>query len=109
MTKNSDLYLDFYLSTSYPGLLVGAIAIHDALYCYRMHGKNKHSDGLVLGGTSQTSRKNFGPISRRVMELILTVMLERKSEIIELLDSDRLRPGCAGSTSGHFCMKVRRH
>jgi glycosyltransferase involved in cell wall biosynthesis len=82
------LYLDFYLST-FTCLLVGAIAIHDALYCYRMHGKNKHSDGLVLGGTSQTSRKNFGPISRRVMELILTVMLERKGEIIELLDFNR--------------------
>ena len=76
--KELRLYLDFYLST-FTCLLVGGIAIHEALYCYRMHGKNKHSDGLVLGGTAQTSRKKFGPISLGVMELILTVMLERKA------------------------------
>jgi hypothetical protein len=71
------LYLDFYLST-FCILIVGGIAVHDALYAYRMHGKNKHSDGLMLGGASQTSRKNWGPISRRVLDLILSIMLERR-------------------------------
>jgi glycosyltransferase involved in cell wall biosynthesis len=71
------LYLDFYLST-FCILIVGAIAVHESLYAYRMHGKNKHSDGRLLGGSSQTSRKNWGPISQRVRELIMSVMLERR-------------------------------
>jgi len=74
------LYLDFYLST-FSVLIVGAIAIHESLYSYRMHGKNKHSDGLMLGGSSQTSRKNWGPISQQVLNVILAVMLERRSQL----------------------------
>ena len=33
------LYVDFYLST-FAALLTGVIAIHEALYAYRMHGRN---------------------------------------------------------------------
>ena len=40
------LYVDFYLST-FACLMTGAIAIHDALYGYRMHGGNSHSDATV--------------------------------------------------------------
>ena len=41
------LFVDFYLST-FASLLTGAIAVHAALYAYRMHGLNKHSNGSVL-------------------------------------------------------------
>jgi glycosyltransferase involved in cell wall biosynthesis len=74
------LYLDFYLST-FCVLIIGGIAVHEALYAYRMHGKNKHSDGLMLGGASQTSRKDWGGISERVFDLILKVMLERRETL----------------------------
>lgn len=74
------LYMDFYLST-FCVLIVGGIAVHEALYAYRMHGKNKHSDGKMLGGSSQTSRKNWGPISQRVFDLILTVMEQRRDKL----------------------------
>lgn len=76
------LYLDFYLST-FCVLIIGGIAIHDALYAYRMHGKNKHSDGMMLGGASQTSRKNWAPITERVFGLILNVLQERRETLIE--------------------------
>lgn len=82
------LYLDFYLST-FCILIVGGIAVHEALYSYRMHGKNKHSDGLMLGGASQTSRKNWGPISQQVLGLILKVMLERRDALTTAIGSMR--------------------
>jgi hypothetical protein len=63
-------------------LIVGAIAIHESLYAYRMHGKNKHSDGRMLGGSSQTSRKNWGPISQRVLGLILDIMASRREQLV---------------------------
>lgn len=75
------LYLDFYLST-FCVMIVGGIAIHESLYAYRMHGKNKHSDGRMLGGSSQTSRKNWGPISQRVLGLILDVMASRREQLV---------------------------
>jgi glycosyltransferase involved in cell wall biosynthesis len=82
------LYLDFYLST-FCVLIVGGIAIHEALYSYRMHGRNKHSDGLMLGGATQTSRKNWAPISQRVFDLILNVLQERRGTLIEAIGSMR--------------------
>ncbi len=82
------LYLDFYLST-FCILIVGGIAVHEALYAYRMHGKNKHSDGRMLGGASQTSRKNWARISERVLALILGILLERRETLTASIGSMR--------------------
>lgn len=82
------LYLDFYLST-FCILIVGGIAVHEALYAYRMHGKNKHSDGLMLGGASQTSRKSWEPISQRVLRLVLDVLLQRRETLTAAIGSAR--------------------
>jgi glycosyltransferase involved in cell wall biosynthesis len=67
------LYLDYYLSTL-AGLLTGSIAIHDALYGYRMHGSNKHSNATVMGGTYNSSTKDWGPISRHILQLVQRVL-----------------------------------
>lgn len=98
------LYLDFYLST-FCILIVGGIAVHDALYAYRMHGKNKHSDGLMLGGASQTSRKNWGPISQRVLDLILSIMIERREMLTAAIGA--MRYGQAVKTV-HFAIRRSR-
>jgi glycosyltransferase involved in cell wall biosynthesis len=82
------LYMDFYLST-FCVLIVGGIAVHEALYAYRMHGKNKHSDGMMLGGSSQTSRKDWEPISQRVLDLILTVMDQKREKLVRAIGAVR--------------------
>jgi len=86
------LYLDFYLST-FCVLMFGGIAIHEALYSYRMHGKNKHSNAEVLGGTFQTSSKDWGTISQDIMEKILTVMLEREAALTRAIGADHYARG----------------
>jgi glycosyltransferase involved in cell wall biosynthesis len=74
------LYLDYYLST-FAGLLTGSIAIHDALYGYRMHGANKHSNAAVMGGSYNSSTKDWGPISDHILELVLRILDEQAPSI----------------------------
>lgn len=66
------LFVDFYLST-FAWLLTGAIAIHEVLYAYRMHGHNNHSNGTVLGGTYNSSMTSWGPKRDSVLRLIDSV------------------------------------
>ena len=80
--ENLRLYLDFYLST-FALLLTGAVGIHEALYAYRMHGSNKHSNATVLGGAYNSASQPWGPIAKSVLELIYTV-LKGKAEAIVL-------------------------
>jgi glycosyltransferase involved in cell wall biosynthesis len=72
------LYVDFFFSTL-AALLTGTIAIPKALYAYRMHRKNKHSDGLVYGGAYNSSRKPWEPIRDEVYRQVLSV-LDRKAD-----------------------------
>jgi glycosyltransferase involved in cell wall biosynthesis len=67
------LFVDFYLST-FAWLLTGVIAIHEPLYAYRMHGRNQHSNGKVLGGTYNSSTTSWGPKRDFILRLIDTVM-----------------------------------
>jgi glycosyltransferase involved in cell wall biosynthesis len=69
------LFVDFYLST-FAWLLTGVIAIHDVLYAYRMHGQNKHSNGIVFGGTYNSSSTAWTPKRDSVLRLIDTVLHE---------------------------------
>jgi glycosyltransferase involved in cell wall biosynthesis len=72
------LYADYYLAT-FAGLMTGTIAIHRPLYAYRMHGANSHSNGAVLGGTYNTSTRDWGPIRYAVLQAV-QVVLRRDAE-----------------------------
>ncbi|WP_289297606.1 glycosyltransferase [uncultured Reyranella sp.] len=74
------LYLDYYLST-FAGLLTGSVAIHDALYAYRMHGSNKHSNASVMGGTYNSSTKDWGPIRDHILRLVERILDEEAASI----------------------------
>ena len=74
------LYLDYYLST-FAGLLTGSVAIHDALYAYRMHGSNKHSNATVMGGTYNSSTKDWGPIRDHILGLVQRIVDEEAAAI----------------------------
>jgi glycosyltransferase involved in cell wall biosynthesis len=78
---NLPLYVDFFFSTL-AALLTGTIAIPTALYAYRMHRKNKHSDGLVYGGAYNSSRKPWEPIRDEVFRQVLSV-LEQKADSLQ--------------------------
>jgi glycosyltransferase involved in cell wall biosynthesis len=67
------LYVDFYLST-FAALLTGVIAIHEALYAYRMHGRNKHSNATVMGGKYNSSTRPWESVRTPSLKLIRTVL-----------------------------------
>jgi glycosyltransferase involved in cell wall biosynthesis len=67
------LYVDFYLST-FAALLTGTIAIPEALYAYRMHGDNMHSNGMVFGGAYNPSEKPWQPIRDGILKQVLGVL-----------------------------------
>ncbi len=67
--KRLPLYVDFYLST-FAALLTGVIAVHDALYAYRMHGRNLHSTGKVFGGAYNSSTADWRAIRDDILRLI---------------------------------------
>jgi glycosyltransferase involved in cell wall biosynthesis len=75
------LYLDYYLS-NFSMLISGGIAIEEALYAYRMHGTNSHSNGKVVGGTFETSSKEWKSVAQRILMLVLAEMEARRIPII---------------------------
>ena len=74
------LYVDFYLST-FAALLTGVIAVHDALYAYRMHGRNLHSTGQVFGGTYNSSAADWRPIRDNILRLIQETLHDQAGPI----------------------------
>lgn len=75
------LYVDYYLSTL-AALLTGTISLADALYAYRMHGANHHSDAKVFGGQYNSSTKAWDPIRNRIWKIVFRTFEQ---------ESDRLR------------------
>ncbi len=67
------LYLDYYFSTL-AALLTGTIGLSDALYAYRVHGANNHSNEAVVGGRYNSSRKPWEPIRDSVWRLVLRTL-----------------------------------
>ena len=76
------LYVDFYLST-FAALFTGVIAIHEALYAYRMHGRNKHSNATVMGGRYNSSTRAWESVRTPILQLIRTV-LESRAEAFRM-------------------------
>ena len=82
------LYVDFYLST-FAYLLTGAIAIHQALYAYRMHGANKHSDAAVPGGAYNSSSRDWGPIRAKLLAMIQAVLRDQGDPLRRAFGEER--------------------
>jgi glycosyltransferase involved in cell wall biosynthesis len=74
------LYVDFYLSTC-AALLTGAIAMNDSLYAYRMHGRNKHSNGSVLGGAYNSSKRPWEPVRDDIIRQVFMTLQNEASAL----------------------------
>ena len=62
-------------------LVAGGIAIEEPLYAYRMHGMNSHSNGKAVGGTFETSSKDWKSISQRILKSILAELEVRRTPL----------------------------
>jgi glycosyltransferase involved in cell wall biosynthesis len=100
------LYVDFYLST-FAALFTGTVALQDALYAYRMHGANKHSDSLVWGGPYNSSTKSWEPIRDSIWRQVFGVLQSEAGSLRNAFGTHRheqalfqIRSALRGSSGG---------
>jgi glycosyltransferase involved in cell wall biosynthesis len=84
------LYVDYYLST-FAALLTGVVAIHDALYAYRMHGRNGHTNGPLYGGTCSASTSDWTTIRNDILHLVRARLKSEAGEIRQAFGDYRYR------------------
>ena len=72
------LHMDFYIVVM-AQMVAGSLLIDEALYSYRLHGRNGAADNPVLGGRLHLSSRNWGNTYSVMLDRMLGVM-QRDSE-----------------------------
>ena len=72
------LHMDFYVVVM-AQMVAGSLLIDEALYSYRLHGRNGAADNPVLGGRLHLSSRNWGNTYAEMLDRMLSV-LQRQSE-----------------------------
>lgn len=72
------LHMDFYVVVM-AQMVAGSLLIDEALYSYRLHGRNGAADNPVLGGRLHLSSHNWGNTYTAMLDRMLAAM-ERDSE-----------------------------
>ena len=73
------LHMDFYVVVM-AQMVAGSLLIDEALYAYRLHGKNNAADNPVLGGRLHLSARNWGDTHGRMLDLMLAAMLKGRKQ-----------------------------
>ena len=72
------LHMDFYIVVM-AQMVAGSLLIDEALYSYRLHGRNGAADNPVLGGRLHLSSRNWGNTYAVMLDRMLAAM-QRDSE-----------------------------
>ncbi|MBS0537603.1 MAG: glycosyltransferase family 2 protein [Proteobacteria bacterium] len=67
------LHMDFYIVVM-AQMVSGSLLIDEALYSYRLHGKNFAADNPVLGGRLHLSQRNWGTTYATMLDRMLSAM-----------------------------------
>ena len=67
------LHMDFYIVVM-AQMVAGSLLIDEALYSYRLHGRNGAADNPVLGGRLHLSSRNWGDTHRRMLDFMLSAL-----------------------------------
>ena len=100
------LHMDFYIVVM-AQMVAGSLLIDEALYSYRLHGRNGAADNPVLGGRLHLSSRNWGDTHGRMLDRMLSAMIrDRERFVLALGDRQyrrmvlRMRAARAGSLLG---------
>ena len=69
------LHMDFYIVVM-AQMVSGSLLIDEALYSYRLHGKNFAANNPVLGGRLHLSARNWGSTYATMLDRMLTAMMQ---------------------------------
>jgi glycosyltransferase involved in cell wall biosynthesis len=81
------LHMDFYIVVM-AQMVSGSLLIDEALYSYRLHGKNFAADNPVLGGRLHMSARNWGNTYATMLNRMLSAM-ERGRDVFATALGDR--------------------
>lgn len=84
------LHMDFYIVVM-AQMVAGSLLIDEALYSYRLHGRNGAADNPVLGGRLHLSSRNWGNTHGRMLDRMLTAMIRDRERFILALGDRQYR------------------
>ena len=79
------LHMDFYVVVM-AQMVAGSLLIDEALYSYRLHGRNGAADNPVLGGRLHLSSRNWGDTHGRMLDRMLTAMSRDRESVEKVLE-----------------------
>jgi len=84
------LHMDFYIVVM-AQMVAGSLLIDEALYSYRLHGRNGAADNPVLGGRLHLSSRNWGDTHARMLDRMLNAMMRDRERFIVALGDRQYR------------------
>jgi glycosyltransferase involved in cell wall biosynthesis len=84
------LHMDFYIVVM-AQMVAGSLLIDEALYSYRLHGRNGAADNPVLGGRLHLSSRNWGDTHGRMLDRMLAAMISDRERFILALGERQYR------------------
>lgn len=72
-------------------MVAGSLLIDEALYSYRLHGRNGAADNPVLGGRLHLSSRNWGDTHARMLDRMLAAMIRDRERFIGALGDRQYR------------------
>lgn len=84
------LHMDFYIVVM-AQMVAGSLLIDEALYSYRLHGRNGAADNPVLGGRLHLSSRNWGDTHGRMLDRMVAAMTHDRERFIVALGDRQYR------------------
>ena len=84
------LHMDFYIVVM-AQMVAGSLLIDEALYSYRLHGRNFAANNPVLGGRMHLSGRNWADTYREMLDRMLTAMVRDQERFVAALGARQYR------------------
>jgi hypothetical protein len=84
------LHMDFYVVVM-AQMVAGSLLIDEALYSYRLHGRNGAADNPVLGGRLHLSSRNWGNTYAEMLDRMLAAMKRDRERFVAALGERQYR------------------
>jgi hypothetical protein len=84
------LHMDFYVVVM-AQMVAGSLLIDEALYSYRLHGRNFAANNPVLGGRLHMSARNWGDTYATMLDRMLAAMIRDRERFTAALGDRQYR------------------
>ena len=84
------LHMDFYVVVM-AQMVAGSLLIDEALYSYRLHGRNGAADNPVLGGRLHLSSRNWGNTYAEMLDRMLATLGRDRERFVTALGERQYR------------------